>query len=157
MAKRIHTSGKHDSYSMFCPWGQHCEHIGFYSVYPNGEYMGFEPNTETFNELKNLSKMIFKSPVLINGCFEDNIKWAYDNAKIFTSIPYWDEEIYSENHLNHYRNEEDWYYLFIKPLKKLFIKLGGRINMSAELRRKYFSEFEYDELILNSSPLGSIS
>jgi len=129
--------------------------LGFYSVYPNGEYMGFEPNTETFNELKNLSKMIFKSPVLINGCFEDNIKWAYDNAKIFTSIPYWDEEIYSENHLNHYRNEEDWYYLFIKPLKKLFIKLGGRINMSAELRRKYFSEFEYDELILNSSPLGS--
>lgn len=129
--------------------------LGFYSLYPDGEYMGFEPNSETFNELKNLSEIIFKSPVLINGCFEDNIKWAYDNAKIFTSIPYWDEEIYSQNHLNNYESEKDWEIRFINPLKALFKKLGGRINMSAELRRKYFSEFEYDELILNASPLGS--
>lgn len=131
--------------------------LGFYSLYPDGIYIAVEPNKETFSELKELDKRMNKDSILFNDYFENlNLDFeGLQNVKIFTSIPYWDEEEYSENHLNNYKDENDWYNKFLVPLRDLFKKLGGRINMSAELYRKYFSEFEKENLILNISPLGS--
>jgi len=68
--------------------------MGFKSIYPNGTYIGIEPNPETFNELISLSKN-FNNVKLYNCKLEE-----YDNNKecdlTFTSIPYFNNEIYSD-------------------------------------------------------------
>lgn len=68
--------------------------LGFKSMYPHGTYIGIEPNKDTFEELQLLATN-FDNVILYNCRFEDvNVKNInYDLA--FTSIPYYDREIYS--------------------------------------------------------------
>lgn len=108
--------------------------LGFKSIYPNGTYIGIEPNKDTYNELKTLAKNF-------NGIELYNIKQEDYNGTLdcdltFTSIPYFDTEIYS-NHIN-YGNEDNWNNTFLKPLFRFKNKL---INFPNNLR-KYFPNGE---------------
>jgi hypothetical protein len=91
--------------------------LGFYSAYPNGTYIGVEPNPHTFSELVELNRLLGKSSVLINDKYEnvDVSKLNYNIA--FTSIPYWDTEIYSTNHTIDYNNYQDWVDTFLNKIK----------------------------------------
>jgi hypothetical protein len=112
--------------------------LGFYSMYPNGVYIGVEPNTETFNELVKLNQLLGKNSILINDRYEnvDISQFKYDIA--FTSIPYWDTEIYSNDHTVHYDNFEDWKKKFLNKIQstpKLVVnipqKLRNEINVES--------------------------
>lgn len=90
--------------------------LGFKSKYPSGTYIGCEPNIETYNELQGLIKQANWSNVEIHNCkFEDfkDIRVSYD--LIFTSIPYYDLEIYSNN--TAYKSFEEWKSTFIKSIE----------------------------------------
>lgn len=91
--------------------------LGFYSAYPNGTYIGIEPNIDTFNELVKLNTLLGKNSILINDRYEnvDITKFNYNIA--FTSIPYWDIEIYSSDHTQYYKDYEDWLNIFLYKIK----------------------------------------
>lgn len=86
--------------------------LGFKSIYPNGKYIGIEPNIDTFNELLELSKN-FSNIELYNCKLED---YTGDrNCDItFTSIPYYNTEKYSQN--IRYESLEDWKNTFLRSL-----------------------------------------
>lgn len=103
--------------------------LGFKTIYPNGTYIGCEPNIETYNELIELSKE-FTNVIIYNCKFEDlNIDFDYDLS--LTSIPYFDLERYSN--IVEYDDFDDWVNKFITPLLKL---KNNIINMSYELAEK---------------------
>lgn len=90
--------------------------LGFKSAYPNGKYIGCEPNVETYNELMKLIKDGgWENAVELYNCkLEDyNHKQNYD--LIFTSIPYFDSEIYSNN--IQYNSFEEWKFTFINSIE----------------------------------------
>jgi hypothetical protein len=91
--------------------------LGFKSKFPNGKYIGCEPNIETYNELIQLISDAKLHNVEIHNCrWEDfNVPAKYD--LIFTSIPYFDLEIYSNP--TNYSNFESWENTFIKKFKHL--------------------------------------
>lgn len=103
--------------------------FGFKSKYPNGKYIGLEPNIDTYNELSSLSNN-FSDVILYNTTLEDfNVEINYDIA--FTSIPYFDLEIYTNN--PQYNSFEEWRQIFIGSLLKYPRLL---INMSMDLCKK---------------------
>lgn len=109
--------------------------LGFKSKYPDGTYIGCEPNVETYNELMLLVKHAgWESSVKIYNCkfedFDDNNE-TFD--LIFTSIPYYDTEIYS-NHTS-YNSFDEWRQTFIKSLKKYSGK-KCYINVPVDLAQK---------------------
>ncbi len=104
--------------------------LGFKSKYPNGIYIGCEPNIETFNELQELVKNANWNDVKIYNCkFEDfNSDIKFD--LIFTSIPYYDLETYSNS--VSYSSFDEWKDTFIKSFEK-YSSQNCYINMSEEL------------------------
>ena len=103
----------HDNPVVFDPCGGFGGRmLGFKSKYPNGTYIGIEPNIETYNELINLSSN-FTNVQMFNCKLEEfNEKIEYDLA--FTSIPYFDLEEYSNN--TSYDSFDDWKNTFITKL-----------------------------------------
>ena len=100
--------------------------MGFKSLYPNGTYIGVEPNVDTYNELNQLSNN-YSNIQLHNTKIEDfNEEITYDIA--FTSIPYYNLEVYSNN--IEYGSFEEWKSIFID---KLLTYPRLLINMSEEL------------------------
>lgn len=91
--------------------------LGFKSRYPNGTYIGCEPNPETFSELMELSKH-FTNVQLHNCKLEDfDLTSLPPNLDLsFTSIPYFDWETYSNP--VEYSGFEDWKSSFIGKLKQ---------------------------------------
>lgn len=89
--------------------------LGFKSKYPNGKYIGIEPNLETFNELKKLAEN-FTNIELYNCKIEDFIL-TEEVDLTFTSMPYYDIETYSN--VVEYKNFEEWKNAFIEKLKSL--------------------------------------
>jgi hypothetical protein len=89
--------------------------LGFKSSFPNGIYVGCEPNVETYNELLELSKN-FTNVTIYNCKVEELILENYDFDLSFTSIPYFDLEEYSN--VMEYNNIEVWKDTFIKSLYK---------------------------------------
>ena len=90
--------------------------LGYKSKYPNGTYIGCEPNIETYNELQRLIKQANWSNVEISNCkFEDFVDTGVNYDLIFTSIPYYDLEVYSNN--TAYKSFEDWKSTFIKSIE----------------------------------------
>jgi hypothetical protein len=68
--------------------------LGFKMAYPTGTYIGCEPNKETFDELQKLAQMFGWNNVTIHNInYQDFIPPPAD--LIFTSIPYFDVETYS--------------------------------------------------------------
>ena len=108
--------------------------LGFKSKYPNGTYIGCEPNIETYTELQCLIKHAGWNDVEIHNCkFEDFVDTRLNYDLIFTSIPYYDLEVYSNN--TAYKSFEDWKSTFIKSIESY----GGKncyINSPEDLGLK---------------------
>lgn len=107
--------------------------LGFKSQYPNGKYIGCEPNIETYNELMELRKTAkWEDSVEIYNCrFEDFTNCRNDTFDmIFTSIPYYNVEIYSNN--IEYSSFDDWRNVFIKSIER-YKGLNCYINAPQEL------------------------
>lgn len=99
---------------------------GFKTVYPKGVYIGCEPNKQTYQELLKLNEF-YDGFIIHNSRFEDLVTdFPYNLA--FTSIPYFDLEIYSE--VMDYENFDDWRIKFINPLLELNNLI---LNMSSKL------------------------
>jgi hypothetical protein len=93
--------------------------LGFKSVYPDGVYVGCEPNVETYNELlelKNKNGWSDGHVRLYNCKFEDFIDENYNYDFVFTSIPYYDLEVYSNK--MEYKSFNDWRDVFIKSIEQ---------------------------------------
>jgi hypothetical protein len=111
--------------------------LGFKSIYPDGTYIGIEPNLETFKELELLGSN-FNNVHLYNCKFEDfhlDVKNQIDLT--FTSIPYYDLEVYSNSVL--YENYDQWKLVFLTKILKcpnlilnIPVKMRADINISAE-------------------------
>ena len=122
--------------------------LGFKSSYPNGTYIGIEPNVETYNELKALSEN-FSNVKLYNCKFEDFIvDGNYD--MIFTSIPYYDLETYSNP--TEYTGILEWEQTFIHSIKKL---KGAIINIPESLHYLFQEASIYSYIKSNASHFSS--
>lgn len=86
--------------------------LGFKSIFPNGVYIGLDPDVNTWTNLVNLSKN-FNNCTIHNSKLED-FKDTIDYDIAFTSIPYYDLEKYSQP--IEYNDFDDWVCKFIKPL-----------------------------------------
>lgn len=108
--------------------------VGFQSIYPNGTYIGVEPNTETFKELSDMVKREnWNNVMLINKKFEDVDINLFPKADLaFTSIPYFDKEIYSDG--ISYSSFNEWKNSFISALERIPYKT--LINTEADLAEK---------------------
>lgn len=91
--------------------------LGFKLAYPDGAYIGCEPNKQTYNELLELVRICnFTNVKIFNVKFEDFVL----NEKVdlaFTSIPYFDIETYSEQEKTQAFN--DWKSSFICAIEKI--------------------------------------
>ena len=124
--------------------------LGFKALYPDGTYIGCEPNIETYNELKTLSKD-FTNVKLNNIILEDyDNKEYYDIA--FTSIPYFDLEKYSNG--PEYDSFEFWKDTFIKKLLELPRII---INMDYDLCIKLGLESYIDKYLVNHTSHFNLS
>jgi hypothetical protein len=105
--------------------------LGFKSIYPNGIYIGVEPNPDTYKELVELSKN-FSNVFLYNCKYEDfdisNLN--YDLA--FTSIPYYDLEVYSTT--TPYNSFSSWKSSFLNSIK---MTPNMIVNIPQELREEF--------------------
>lgn len=123
--------------------------LGFKSLYPDGTYIGVEPNLETFLELQQLVLEAGFTNVKLYNCkiedFTEDIQ--YDFA--FTSIPYFDLETYS-NGEGDYTCFMDWKERFIG---KLLQYENMCINVNKELAEKLQDVFqEHSRIYSNTSP-----
>jgi len=109
--------------------------LAFISLYPNGKYIGIEPNVDTYNELVKLKDELIINNItseenidLYNCKFEDFDTNSIDYDICFTSIPYYDAETYSQ--VVKYNSFDIWNNEFITSLMNLD---NCYINMSSEL------------------------
>jgi tRNA G46 methylase TrmB len=109
--------------------------LGFTSTYPDGIYIGCEPNVDTYGELIKLKQDAGWSDghVRLYNCkFEDFADSNYNYDLVFTSIPYYDREIYSNRIV--YNSFDQWKHTFIKAIEK---RAGNNcyINVPEELAK----------------------
>lgn len=102
--------------------------LAFKSIYPNGTYIGIEPNPETYNELQQLVEECKFTNVLLYNCKAEDYTGTKECDLTFTSIPYFDKEIYSHDIVSDsYVNINDWQQKFINngimTYKNLLINL----------------------------------
>lgn len=98
-----------------CGWGGRLLGV----VASGSKYIGFEPNTETYNNLVQLCKFLkIEDEVKLYNDTAENIK----NIKadlLLTSPPYFNTEVYSTEDTQSivvYPKEKDWYDEWLKPL-----------------------------------------
>ena len=89
--------------------------LAFKSLYPNGTYIGCEPNIETYNELQEIANNF--TNVTIHNCKVEDFNLDCDVDLTFTSIPYYDLETYS-NPIE-YKSVTDWRNTFLSKIKSL--------------------------------------
>jgi len=121
--------------------------LGFKSVFPNGVYIGLEPNRDTYQELEHLKQICRygDSVTLLNIKFEDYKQYAIDFDLVFTSTPYYDLEIYSN--VVEYENEQKWAAVFLSEFQKYRNVL---INLPLSLER-YFPNISERYLISHNA------
>lgn len=120
--------------------------LGFKSLYPEGTYIGCEPNIETFNELMELSQN-FTNVFLYNCKIEDfDLSLLPENLDLtFTSIPYYDLETYSNP--VEYTDFEEWNNTFLTKIKKC-PKLIVNIPESLQI---YFENYQEEYNLINNT------
>ena len=105
--------------------------VGFKSRYPQGRYIGCEANPETYAEITTLVQSMNWQDVHIYNCrqeeFIENIQFDF----IFTSIPYYDKEIYSRT--TTYSSFEEWVSNFIGGLIRHSKQASTIINLPQDL------------------------
>lgn len=112
--------------------------LGFKSKYPNGKYIGCEPNIETYNELLQLTKDANFSNVELHNCKWEDFIINQNYDLIFTSIPYFDLEIYS-NHIDYetFDNWENTFFNKFRGLKSCYINMDenmcSKLNLSSNI------------------------
>lgn len=126
--------------------------LGFKSIYPNGTYIGCEPNIDTYNELIELSKN-FNNVKIFNCRFEDFDGSIFENKfdLVFTSIPYYDLETYSNQQI--YYNIEHWKDTFISSLLKYDNLL---LNIPKDLEY-LFADKKYETFYLRNNVAKHLS
>jgi len=87
--------------------------LGFKSIYPNGTYIGIEPNPDTFIELQELAKEF--TNIQLHNCKLEDYTGTKDCDLTFTSIPYFDTETYSSPVL--YGSFDSWIAEFVSSIK----------------------------------------
>lgn len=123
--------------------------LGFKSIYPNGKYIGCEPNIETYNELQQLIKSgKWGNSVEIYNCKLEDFTHTQNYDLIFTSIPYFDLEIYSNN--TEYTSFEKWKSTFIKAIENCKKYGNCLINTTKDLSEK-LSWNNIDSYILSNT------
>ena len=105
--------------------------LGFKAVYPNGKYIGCEPNVETYNELIQMVNREKFTDVKIYNCKFEDYNDTKDVDFTFTSIPYFDLESYS-NVVN-YDDFNHWKNTFIKSIESCH---NCYINTSIQLAKE---------------------
>lgn len=130
--------------------------LGFKAKYPNGKYIGIEPNPDTYKELLELSKNF--DNIELHNCKLEDYTGSKECNLAFTSIPYYDKEIYSNPVV--YNSIEEWKGTFIKELleyknlvvnipqdlRPLFPTMAGEYylqNNTSHLNKKQKMKFEY--------------
>ncbi len=101
--------------------------LGFKAKYPGGKYIGIEPNPDTYKELKELSKHF--DNIELHNCKLEEYSGTRECDLTFTSIPYYDKEIYS-THMT-YDSISEWTDTFIK---ELLLYKNLVVNVPYELR-----------------------
>jgi hypothetical protein len=110
--------------------------LGFKSIYPNGKYIGIESNKETYDELIQLSKSF--NNIELHNCKLEDYTGTKECDLTFTSIPYFDTEIYSNN--IKYKSFDDWVSTFIKSLQTFSNK---QICMSRDISDQLGFDYKY--------------
>jgi len=110
--------------------------LGFKSIYPNGKYIGIEPNKEAYNELVELSKNF--NNIELHNCKMEDYTGSKDCDLTFTSIPYFNLEEYSGN--SYYSSFSEWENTFIKSLQTFQNK---EICMSKDIADKLNFKYKY--------------
>lgn len=127
--------------------------LAFKSTYPNGTYIGCEPNVETFKELQSLVKEAGFSQVFLHNCKLEDLKDIPEYDLGFTSPPYFDMEDY-KNGVS-YENFEDW-------KLKFWDKLVNLPNMYININNKLYSQLSSEIKIIDRikksiNPVGNSS
>lgn len=125
--------------------------IGFISAYPNGKYIGIEPNVETFNYLKHIKDNYLSNYdiELYNITQEQFIEStpSIECDLTFTSIPYHDRELYHGITNTNYIDVEDWKHKFITNIVKYpNLLLNIPMNLSY-----LFDNYNYDTYYIESN------
>ncbi len=110
--------------------------LGFKSIYPNGTYIGIEPQKETYNNLLKLSSQL-PGKIKLYNCKLEDYKESKECDLAFTSIPYFDKEEY--NNKFEYDSLEKWKEEFIGSLltyKNLLINLPIELQEQINLQYK---------------------
>lgn len=98
--------------------------LAFKSLYPNGTYIGIEPNIDTYNELLNLSSH-FTNVKLYNCKLEE-----YNDIKecdlTFTSIPYYNNEIYSNGYNMTFEEWQNMVNVLISTYSNVLINISQK-------------------------------
>lgn len=102
--------------------------LGFKSTFPNGTYIGCEPNIDTYNELNNLILDSNFTNCRIYNCKLEDMDSDLEYDVLFTSIPYYNTERYSNG--NTYKSFDEWKDIFIG---KLLQYKNSYINMSYDI------------------------
>lgn len=119
--------------------------IGFKSKYPNGIYVGIEPNIDTYNSLiKLVDDFEFTNVKLYNCKIEDFVSNdKYDLT--FTSIPYYDLENY--NNSFEYSGIEEWKSTFIQSILRFDNVV---LNVNESIYNQISTQFDIVSKIVNS-------
>ncbi len=124
--------------------------LGFMSKYPEGTYIGIEPNKDTFQELLELRLNLIEelklneNQIQLYNCKFEDFRYEKEYNLVFTSIPFFETEIYSDN--IKYESFEEWQETFIK---KFYSFNNVYLNMSSDLMNKL--ELKEEFKILNNT------
>jgi 16S rRNA G966 N2-methylase RsmD len=105
-------------------------------VNENRTYVGFEPNTQTFNNLNNLINFFnINNAIIYNDGCENVYKYIKNKSfdMVLTSPPYFDLEIYSDENTQSYfkyNSYQEWLNKWLKNIIKKFTLLLDKDGIS---------------------------
>ena len=123
--------------------------LGFKSKYPNGTYVGLEPNKETYESLVNMVNELKLTNVQLYNIKAETFQSDVDYDLVFTSIPYYDLENY--NNEFDYASIEEWSTVFINSfLKYKNLVLNTDVKTFEYIKDKFTT---IGKIFNNTSPL----
>jgi len=121
--------------------------LGFKSIFPNGKYIGIEPNPETYAELQTLAKEF--TNVELHNCKLEEYTGNKDCDLTFTSVPYFGTEIYSDGLIQTEANWKRMMHTLTESYKNILL------NISEASYNSY--PFQYEEKYLLENNVSHFS